>query len=209
MRVKICGITRVEDALLAEQAGADAIGLIFAKGSRRQVTAEAAREITHAVGPRLLRVGVFRNAPLQQVVDLAAELRLQLVQLHGDEDRAYAREVAGSVPVIRALPFSAQLSPAELSSWPVAGVLLDAVTPGAGIPFDWHQAGALAGQPRLILAGGLSPVNVAEAIRLLRPCAVDVASGVESAPGIKDPELVRSFISQARRADAGTRRQGP
>jgi phosphoribosylanthranilate isomerase len=209
MRVKICGITRPADAVLAEQAGADAIGLIFAEGSRRYVTVETARQVVDAAGPLLLRVGVFRNAPLERVLDTAAELRLQLVQLHGDEDHAFVAEAARSVAVIKALPFGAGLRPADFRSWPADGILLDAVTPGAGIPFDWEQAGALAGQPRLILAGGLNPGNVAEAVRLLRPYGVDVASGVESAPGIKDAGLVHSFIREARRSGGQAGGQEP
>lgn len=200
MRIKICGITRPEDAELAGTAGANAIGLIFVAGSSRHVTLIQAREIRQAAEPFLNVVGVFRDAPLQQVLDTAAALQLPLVQLHGSEDAAYVRRVARHVRVIRALPFTAQLSRKEAQAVPGSALLLDAVTPGSGKPFDWRQATVLAGLPRLILAGGLNPANVAEAIRLLNPQAVDVASGVEAAPGVKDPELVRSFIRQARQA---------
>jgi phosphoribosylanthranilate isomerase len=205
MRVKICGITSAADAVAAEQAGADAIGLIFAGGSRRQVKLAQARQVRDAVGPLLHCVGVFRNAPLQQVLDVAAELQLQLVQLHGNEDADYVARVARVLPVIKAVPFSAQLGRQELQAWPASALLLDAVTPGGGIPFDWNQATALAGLPRLILAGGLQPANVAEAISVLRPWAVDTASGVESAPGVKDHGLIRSFVREARRAGAANR----
>lgn len=200
MRIKICGITRPEDAELAGMAGADAIGLIFVAGSSRHVTFKQAREIRQAASPFLSVVGVFRNAPLQLVVDTAAALQLPLVQLHGSEDAAYVRRAARHVRVIKALPFTPQLSRLEAESVPGSALLLDAVVPGSGQPFDWQLATALAGLPRLILAGGLNPANVAEAISLLKPQAVDVASGVEVAPGVKDPELVRSFIRNARRA---------
>lgn len=197
MRVKICGITRAADAVAAEQAGADAIGLVFAEGSRRQVTLAQARQISSAVGPLIQRVGVFRNAPLQRVLEAAFELQLQMVQLHGDEDADYVAQVARVLPVIRAVPFSARLAQAGLQAGAAAALLLDAATPGGGVAFNWQQAAPLAGLPRLILAGGLNPDNVAEAIMVLRPYAVDTASGVESAPGVKDHKLIRRFITAA------------
>lgn len=196
MRVKICGITNVADALLAQEAGASAIGLIFAEGSRRQVNLKTAEGIIRATGPFLQRVGVFRNQPLQFVLDHTARLRLEAVQLHGSEDQAFVARVAETCTVIKAIGFRPDLSVPELDSWPADAILLDAQVPGAGRTFDWYQVAHLAGYPGLVLAGGLTPANVAEAIQVLRPHAVDVASGVETA-GQKSPSLVRSFIAAA------------
>lgn len=200
MRVKICGITRAADARLAEESGADAIGLIMAEGSKRQLSLEAAAEVARSVGPLVSVIGVFRDQPPEFVLRAAEELRLSAVQLHGHEDRQFVQAVREKVRVIKALAYQPGLTAADLESWPADAVLLDAVSPGAGVPFDWAAAAGLAGFPGLILAGGLNPGNVAEAVAVLRPAAVDVASGVEAAAGVKDPELVRSFISSARAA---------
>lgn len=200
MRVKICGITSAADARLAEESGADAIGLIMAEGSKRQLDVSAAAAIAGSVGPLLSVIGVFRDQPFQFVIETAARLRLAAVQLHGSEDREFVRAVREKVRVIRAVAYRPGLSASELASWPADAVLLDAVSPGAGVPFDWQAAAELAGWPGLILAGGLNPANVAEAVAVLRPAAVDVASGVEATAGLKSPELVRSFVSAARTA---------
>lgn len=202
VRIKICGITSVADARLVEAAGADAIGLIFAAGSTRELTPETGQEISRAAGPFLTRVGVFRNQSLEQVLELARWLRLDAVQLHGAEDHAYVAAVAAEFRVIRALAFRPGLSIADLSSWPADHVLLDAPAPGSGTAFDWTAAADLAEFPRLIIAGGLTPHNVAEAIHLFQPAAVDVASGVESEPGRKSSDLVRRFVRSSRAAAA-------
>lgn len=202
VRVKICGITSPADARLAAAAGADAIGLIFAAGSKRQVTVEAAGPISSASGPFVQRIGVFRDQPLAEVLSTARAVRLDAVQLHGSEPPAYVAEVAGQFPVIRALAFRPELTVAELEAWPADFILLDAVSPGAGLPFDWAAAEHLAGYPDLILAGGLRPDNVAEAIAILRPAAVDTASGVESAPGRKSAALLEQFVRSSRAAAA-------
>lgn len=198
MRVKICGVTRPQDAALAEAAGADAVGLIFAPSSKRQVTLERALEISAALGPLVTCVGVFRDQPLAEVRRVAAALRLDAVQLHGEEDAAYAAALRERWRVIKAVAFSAALEPAWLEDFPADAFLLDGLRPGSGEAFDWGQAAWLKGHPRLILAGGLTPENAAEAARALEPYALDVASGVESAPGIKDPEKVRRFVAAAK-----------
>lgn len=195
MRVKICGITNADDALLAQGHGASAIGLIFAEGSRRRVSLDVAREVMAATGPFLTRVGVFRDQPLEYVLRTAAELRLEAVQLHGSEDPAFVAEAARHVQVIKALGFEAGMQPSDLEAWPADFILLDAPVPGSGVTFDWDTARNLAGYPSLILAGGLRPGNVAEAIRIFRPAGVDVASGVEASAGRKSPSLVRSFMA--------------
>lgn len=199
VRVKICGITRPRDAVAAEAAGADAIGLMFVEESPRAIGLALARELSEAVGPLLLRVGVFRDAPLQKVLDVTAELRLGAVQLHGSEDPEYVESVRRAVPVIRALSFAGQSSQ-ELRRVPGDALLLDGLRPGSGRAFDWDSASHLRGMPRLVLAGGLHPGNVGEAVRALEPYAVDVSSGVEESPGVKEFRLMSSFVINARAA---------
>lgn len=203
MRVKICGITSVQDARMAEQSGADAIGLIFAEGSKRQLTIQAAEEIADSVGPFVSRVGVFRNQPLEFVLSAAARLRLAAVQLHGDEPEEYVTAVRERFRVVKAVAYARGLTPEALASWQADAILLDAPQPGSGSTFDWDAAAAaFSGVPGLILAGGLNPDNVAEAIARFSPAAVDVASGVEAAPGVKSAHLVRQFIASARQQSA-------
>ena len=200
MRIKICGITRPEDAEVAESAGADAIGLIFAPNSKRLITLEQAAAIAERVGPLITRVGVFVDAPLEQVLAAVHHLRLGAVQLHGSEDSVYAAAVRKETRVIRAVSFRPGLPLEGLAHFPADALLVDGLRPGSGETFDWSQASSLTGAPHLILAGGLAPENVAAGIRALRPYAVDVASGVEASPGIKDPEKVAAFVRNARAA---------
>lgn len=198
--MKICGITRIEDALAAEAAGADAVGLMFAERSKRRVGLEQAAAIDAALGPFIARVGVFVNAPLFQVGEVVARLRLTAVQLHGAEDAAYASRLRERVRVIKAFSFQPELDVSELRHFPVDAVLVDAPSPGGGEPFDWRAAKSLASLPRLILAGGLTATNVAEAMRMFQPYAVDVSSGVESSPGIKDAGKIQDFVRAAKEA---------
>lgn len=198
MRVKICGITRVEDALAAEEAGADAVGLIFAERSKRRVTLAQAAAISAALGPFIARVGVFVDAPLTQVHEAVRELRLSAVQLHGAESADYALALRPIVRVIKAVSFSPDLTPEAVANFPADALLLDGVRPGSGAAFAWRDAAALAGTPHLILAGGLTPDTVAAGIAALRPWGVDVASGVESSAGIKDPGKVLDFVRAAK-----------
>ncbi len=200
VRVKICGITRAEDALVAERAGADAIGMIFAERSRRRVDLRAAAGIVAHLGPFVTRVGVFVDAPLDEVRAAVKRLKLGAVQLHGNESAAYAAALRGEVMVVRAMPFEPGLTPASMDAYPADAFLLDAPTPGSGRPFAWSDAEAWRSHPRLVLAGGLDPMTVAAGVRALRPYAVDVASGVESEPGIKDAERVQAFVRAVREA---------
>jgi len=204
VRIKICGITRVEDALAAEAAGADAVGFIFAPRSKRHVTPRQAAEISAALGPLIARVGVFVNAPLEEVVETTRALELSAAQLHGDEDAAYAGRLRAHVRVIKAFPFTPSLDREELLLFPTDAVLLDSLRPGSGERFSWAQASGLAGTPRLILAGGLTPENVAAGISALRPYGVDVASGVESSPGMKDRGKIQDFVRAARMVQLST-----
>lgn len=200
MRVKICGITRVEDALAAEAAGADAIGLIFAERSKRRVTLAQAQSISAVLGPFIARVGVFVDAPLCTVLEAVRALQLSAVQLHGHEDAAYAEALCPHVQVIKAFSFTPDLSAEALRAFPADAVLLDGVQPGSGEAFAWTDAAALAGLPHLILAGGLTPTTVAAGIEALNPYGVDVASGVESSAGIKDHRRIQDFVRKARAA---------
>lgn len=192
--VKICGITRPEDGLEAEAAGADAIGLIFVPGTKRFVTVERAREVSMALGPFVARVGVFRDASLDSVLRTLEQVGLNAVQLHGRESDDFAAEVARLRPVIRAVKIAEgtrlELAPGTL--------LLDGPDPGSGRAFDWAgvDRSSLRGR-RWVLAGGLRPSNVGAAVRALEPWGVDVSSGVESGPGIKDSGLIRAFIRAA------------
>ena len=214
-RIKICGITSVADALLAAEAGADAIGLNFYERSPRYVTAERAKEICAALPAGLAKVGVFVNSLPKGIVAAAERAGLNAVQLHGDEGPDFLAAL-GSLPAIKAFrcrestlnSVRAFLNLCPASSLPIA-VLLDAHVPGdyggTGQVLDWQRLRAqrpqLLGLP-LILARGLTPENVAEAIRVAQPEAVDTASGVESSPGVKDAGKLRAFIASARSAFA-------
>ncbi|MFA5550258.1 MAG: phosphoribosylanthranilate isomerase [Trueperaceae bacterium] len=200
LRIKVCGITREVDAEAAERAGADAVGFVFAKASKRHVSIERAAELAAALGPFVVRVGVFVDAPLHEVQRAVEVAGLDAVQLHGTEDAAFAASVARRTKVIRALSFAPDVTPAALATYPAAAVLLDASAPGSGQTFAWHEARDWRGHPRLVLAGGLNPGNVAAAVAALNPYGVDVSSGVETAPGIKSEALIRRFVEAARGA---------
>ena len=195
-RVKICGITNLEDALLAAEAGADALGFVFYRGSKRFVPPATAGEIVRALPPFVQTVGVFVNSPRREVETILETVGLGALQFHGEES---VDDCQGwPVPVVRAIrPRTAN----DLHTLPLQGVdawLVDAWSPrgrgGTGELADWGLAGELARRARVILAGGLTPHNVAEAVRRVRPYAVDVSSGVERAPGRKDPEKVKAFV---------------
>jgi phosphoribosylanthranilate isomerase len=197
MLVKICGITRPEDALHAENAGADALGLNFVPNTKRCISLERAREIVRALGPFVARVGVFQNASLETVLETVQAVGLNVVQLHGHESDAFALEVQRIVPVVRAI----KLEPGIPFVLPEVGsaFLIDGPDPGSGQLADWSrlEASNLGGR-RWLLAGGLTPENVAGAIERLKPWGVDLSSGVESSPGIKDPTKVTAFIRAAK-----------
>ena len=199
MFVKICGITSEEDALLAVAMGADAVGFIFAP-SPRQMAPNRVREIAARLPPEILTVGVFRDSTRQQVVQTVQTCGLKAAQLHGRETPEMTREVRQQVRlVIKGMPAG---DPA-LERWDEFGadaLLLDTPRPGSGQVFDWSLAEGIPVNRRVILAGGLTPENVADGIEAVRPWGVDVATGVEQAPGRKDPRKVRAFIAAARAA---------
>ena len=197
-RVKVCGITRVEDALLAVDLGATALGFVFWPQSPRAVTIERTRRITDALPPFVSAVGVFVNQPPGEVSGTARLAGLTAIQLHGDED-ATAYTGCG-VHVIRALPVGNDFTLSMVQDVPAAmTVLLDAHDPvrrgGTGRPIDWTTAAAAARVRPIILSGGLRPENVQQAAVAVRPYALDVSSGVESAPGVKDEGKLRAFFA--------------
>lgn len=200
VRVKICGITNVEDAFHAVKGGADALGFVFHDKSPRAVTPEKAAAIVAALPPFVQTVGLFVNADISFVNATAASCRLDLVQLHGDESPAFCRQVDRRV--IKAFRVKDISSLEPMGGYRVAGFLLDAWTPdaygGTGQTFNWEVAKGAGVFGPVILAGGLSPDNVAQAVAAVAPYAVDVSSGVESAPGKKDAEKVREFIRRAK-----------
>ncbi len=206
MWVKICGITRLEDAVSAARFGADAVGFVFADSPRR-LTPDAAREISRKMPDGPARVGVFVDSPLEEVRRIARHVRLDILQLHGSEDYEYCAALGGGA--IKALRVNGTPDIARATRYAQKGacaaILLDGFDPsrhgGTGRTFDWKRVKLLEGRPRLILAGGLEPDNVADAVKTARPYGVDVSSGVESSPGIKDPVRMYRFIEKARKAD--------
>jgi phosphoribosylanthranilate isomerase len=195
--VKICGITNPDDALLAAGLGAHAVGLNFADSPRR-ITTDSAEEILRRLPREVLAVGVFRNQDREQVMRTVNTLGLRAVQLHGSETPEDTRWVGARVHrLIRAFSVA---DPALVSGddYGPHWLLIDSPAPGSGQVFDWSNLEQVAGGRHFILAGGLGPDNVADAIRVARPWGVDVASGVESAPGRKDPARLRRFITTTR-----------
>lgn len=200
--VKVCGITRVEDALAALQAGADALGLNFYQRSPRCVSQAEAKAIVEAVEGRALMVGVFVDEDPAEIARLKDLVGFQCVQFHGDEDpKMVERFLPHAYKAIRVRGSGV----VELvQRYPGEHILLDAYVPGqeggTGATFDWKFAQQVASLRKTTLAGGLTPDNVRNAIRMVRPFCVDVASGVESAPGLKDPALMDRFVQQVRGA---------
>jgi len=194
MLVKICGLTRREDADVAIAAGADLLGFVFVPGTRRAVTPGEAAWVRGLAGAAT--VGVFRDAALDTVLEVRGELGLDWVQLHGEEPDDWLERLGGNV--IRRVPVAGAVD-WERVAW-LAGRCLPLLDPGAGdgMPWDWL---ALAGRPpgvRFGVAGGLTPATVGEVVRFVRPALVDVSSGVERSHGVKEPDAVRAFIAAAR-----------
>ncbi len=199
MFVKICGITSEDDALLAVAMGADAVGFVFAPSSR-QVAPGHVRDIVRRLPPEILTVGVFRDEAPQRVVDVTQAAGLSGVQLHGHETPDDAQFVRARVPfLIQAFPAGSEAL-RHADDWGSDVILIDSPTPGSGRVFDWSLAEGAPSGRRILLAGGLTPANVADAIGKVRPWGVDVSSGVEAEPGRKDPRKVRAFIAAAKEA---------
>jgi phosphoribosylanthranilate isomerase len=196
MFVKICGVTRLEDAEAAVECGAHAIGFVFWPASPRAVDPERARTIARELPPFVTPVGVFVNQPAEYVDHVAGVVGLGVIQLHGDESAAYAAGL--SRPVLKAMTLNAATGP-DAGLWPRATMfLLDVHDPvrrgGTGRTIDWTKAASVAAARRVILAGGLTPDNVSAAISAVRPFGIDVSSGVEHSPGIKDRGRLRSLF---------------
>ena len=203
MRVKICGLTNLPDALAAVEAGADALGFMFYERSLRKVSVSAAAEIVRALPPFVSAVGVFVDPTPEQINETLAICRLSAVQLHGSEKPEFCRRLR--CPVIKAFRSEGSNSLESIRAYETQGWLLDSFVPGkiggTGAVFNWDLATRAVswGRP-VILAGGLTPENVAGAVKQVRPFGVDVSSGVESEPGKKDPAKMRAFIVAAKMA---------
>jgi phosphoribosylanthranilate isomerase len=198
MWVKVCGLRDPESVAAAVEAGADAVGFVFAPGSPRVVDTTLARSLV-AGASGLLTVGVFRNQPVDEVIRLADEAGVDAVQLHGWESAADHEAVrAAGWPTIRAMAARDYTVEIDAAAHPSDYLLLDAPAPGAGELFDGAHLAARPPSRPWVLAGGLGAGNVAERIRELRPWGVDVSSGVETAPGRKSPELIARFVAAAR-----------
>jgi phosphoribosylanthranilate isomerase len=204
--VKICGITSPGDAVLAVESGADALGFVFWPMSPRRIDPERAAEIARGLPEPVLRVGVFVDAPREDMERIADGVGLDVLQLHGDEP---PEALAGLPrPVLKAVRVGPGFAAEEAARYceRAAGLVVDTRLPGetqmpggTGVPFDWSLVKGLTDRvPFLMLAGGLTPANVAAAVRAVRPQAVDVSSGVEGLPGRKDPAKVRAFLDAAR-----------
>ena len=199
MFVKICGITNEDDALFAVAMGADAVGFVFAP-STRQIAAQQVYDITRRLPPEILTVGVFRDEHPSRVIDIVNRSGVRAAQLHGHETPADVAEVASQVRwVIKAFA-AGSVDARRADQFGTDLVLVDATTPGSGTVFDWSLADEVPDGPRLILAGGLTPDNVATAVAQVRPWGVDVSTGVEKSPGKKDAMKVKTFIERARKA---------
>jgi len=203
-KVKICGNTNYESARLAVDLGADYLGFIFAPSSKRLITADKAAEILAQLADFENTVGVFCNQPKKEVETIAGRLKFKFLQFHGEETALYCDSfMQKGYEIIKTFHVKDAMSLKRLDEYNVTAFLFDTYSQsekgGSGIPFDWS---VIEDKPyvhdKLFLAGGLNPQNVAQAIEKVRPFAVDVASGVESGPGIKDPQLLRSFIENAK-----------
>jgi phosphoribosylanthranilate isomerase len=213
-RIKLCGLTRIEDVRQAVAAGADAIGLVFYPPSPRHVSAEVAAGLAQALPPMVSSVGLFVNASLAEVREVIRHVPLSILQFHGDETPAQCRAIAEAVqrPFMRALRVRPDTTAADLLESATAyrtasplfsGLLLDTWSDaygGTGKVFDWSLIPAEIAH-QAVLSGGLNVQNVTDAVRQVRPFAVDVSSGIESAKGIKDAALMRAFVSAVRAAD--------
>jgi phosphoribosylanthranilate isomerase len=204
--IKVCGITRPDDARLAADLGAWAVGFVFWPGSPRCVDPATARAIVDTLPASVTAVGVFVNADRDEIERVAAHVRLGVVQLHGDESPALAQSLTRRV--LKATTLAACTEDA-LAPWAGVGLLLDAHDParrgGTGQTIDWQAARCVAARRPIVLAGGLRPENVEGAIETVRPAAIDVSSGIEREPGVKDHARMRALFEVVRRASEVTR----
>lgn len=202
IKIKICGITNLEDALYATECGADSLGFNFYKKSPRSIEPRKAAEIIAQLPPFVMPVGVFVNEHEDTIREIHQSTCIQAVQLHGDESPEFCQRFGGRV--IKAFQIRDKESLKTMAHYRVGAFLLDSyrkgVRGGTGTAFDWHLAVVAKTFGKIILAGGLTPENAAEAVKLVQPYAVDIASGVEREPGLKDHAKVKKFIAEVRRA---------
>lgn len=200
VKIKICGMTSLTDALAAVESGADAVGFIFYKKSPRYISEKDAKKIVAGLPPFVNRVGVFVNESAERIERISKSCRLDYVQLHGEESPAFCRKIRGKV--IKAIRVKNAQSIRTMAGYPVDGFLLDAyneqTSGGTGETFDWSLVRQAKRFGPILLAGGLAASNVQEAIRKARPYAVDVCSGVEKCPGKKDPKKIAAFVRAVR-----------
>ncbi len=202
-KVKICGITNLEDALLSVKFGADALGFNFYQKSPRYITAEKTLEIVEKLPKNVFKVGVFVNETLENIISIAKIAKLDTLQLHGEESPDFAKQLKEKtdLEIIKAFRISSVFKPEDVLHYQTDAILLDAYNPkehgGTGETFDWSIAKEVKKLiPKMYLAGGLSPDNVANAIFEVKPFAVDVCSGIESLKGKKDKDKVEAFLKQ-------------
>lgn len=201
-RIKFCGLTRAGDVRLASELGVDAIGFVFAADSQRRVRAEEARAMRSALEPLVDAIAVFRDNEAEDVRETVRQVRPTVLQFHGDEDDAFCRGFG--LPYIKGITIGdgpVDNAMALQMKYPAAAAFLfDGPTPGNGVPFDWSRIPTGLGKPFMI-AGGLRPGTVFEAIQFTLPWGVDASSGIESEPGLKDGERMRRFVEEVRLAD--------
>ena len=197
MRIKICGITNPEDAQIASDLGADALGFVFAKGSPRIITPEAAGNIISKLPPFIVPVGVFVDSPVEEILSIIEYTGIQCVQLHGNESPFECMKI--NIPVIKAFKVHEHFRADALISFKVSAYLLDTYVEGAaggtGKTFNWNIAVEAKAYGKIILAGGLNPGNIRVAIRKVQPYGIDISSGVESVPGKKDKRKLQQLFT--------------
>jgi phosphoribosylanthranilate isomerase len=206
MNVKICGITNLQDALVAVELGAYALGFIFVKSSPRYISPESAKQIIGKLPPAVKPIGVFVDTPQNEIFHMIKQTGIVCVQLHGNES---PQELSGyPVPIFKSFRVGNNFDVSILRQYPASAFLLDTFVDGTlggtGKTFDWKIAIAAKAHGPIILAGGLSPDNIAEAVRTVRPYAVDVNSGVESAPGKKDKKKLQQLFANIRQLESGS-----
>lgn len=201
VKVKICGLTNLEDALIACELGADALGFIFYEKSPRYISPAAAREIMRQLPPFISKVGVVVNLAHAQLQEISKSLPLNMLQLHGDESPAYCAKVP--LPYLKVFRVANTFRIQEMGEYAAKGFLLDTFSPdnygGTGEAFDWTIAKKAAETHKVILSGGLTPRNVLRALDVVKPYAVDCCSGVEAKPGKKDPTKLAAFFNEVRK----------
>lgn len=201
-KIKICGITNLEDALMAVEMGADALGFIFSEVSQRKISPERAEQIIPVLPPFIKTVGVFVNQSAEEIKEISAKTCIDVIQLHGHESPTFCRSFKQKV--IKAIHVENKSDLFKMTEYKVSAFVLDSKVEGkfggTGRTFNWDFAVEAKKLGPVILSGGLNPENIAEAIDQVNPYAVDVASGVEVEPGVKDPDKVAAFIKEVRKA---------